>query len=126
TGLAKGRAETRLVPNLRPLVAAGIIEGAINLRNLSPSALQPSQSGDVFERQIQGLSRSLDGGQGDAGLRASLFLKGKVLGSSLLTLAYDSDKPDTRLLRDIQPERFYPVYGDSSARGFEAQSTGRL
>ena len=126
TGLVKGRAEARLVPNLRPLIAAGIVEGTLNLRNLSPSALRPAQSGDVFERQIRTLSRSLDGGKADAGVRTSLFLKGKVLGSSLLTLAYDSEKPDTRLLRDIQPERFYPVYGDSSARGFEAQSTGRL
>lgn len=125
-GLAKGRGEARLVPNLRPLVAAGIVEGAIHLRNLDPSALQPAQRGDTFERQIRSLSRSFDGGRGEAGLRSSVFLKGKVLGSSLLTLAYDSDKPDTRLLRDIQPDRFYPVYGDSSARGFEAQSTGRL
>src|SRR5439155_663703 len=57
----------------------------------------------------------------------ALFLKGKVLGSTLLTLAYDSDKPsDTTLFRDIQPDQFYPVYGDSSARGFDAQSTGKL
>lgn len=125
-GLAKGRAEARLAPNLRPLIAAGIVEGAIHLRNLDPSALQPARRGDVFERQIRSLSHGLDGGRGEAGLRSSVFLKGKVLGSSLLTLAYDSDKPDTRLLRDIQPDRFYPVYGDSSARGFEAQSTGRL
>ncbi|HXY75588.1 MAG TPA: hypothetical protein VEH54_01650, partial [Steroidobacteraceae bacterium] len=46
---------------------------------------------------------------------------------TLLTLAYDSDKPsDTTLFRDIQPDQFYPVYGDSSARGYDAQSTGKL
>lgn len=126
TGVAKGRAATELVPNLRPLIAAGIVEGVVNLRNLNPAALQPATSGDVFERQIRSASRSFNDGKGDAGARASVFLKGKVLGSSLLTLAYDSDKPDTRLLRDIQPDRFYPVYGDSSARGYEAQSTGKL
>ncbi|HMJ05954.1 MAG TPA: hypothetical protein VK474_06825, partial [Chthoniobacterales bacterium] len=55
------------------------------------------------------------------------FLKGKILGSYLLTASYDSEK-DTRdhLFRDIQPDEFYPVYGDSSIKGFEAQSTGRL
>lgn len=126
TGATKGRGVTELVPNLRPLIAAGLLEGVINLRNLNPAALQPATSGDVFERQIRNASRSFDDGKGDAGARASVFLKGKVLGSSLLTLAYDSDKPATRLLRDIQPDRFYPVYGDSSARGFEAQSTGKL
>jgi uncharacterized repeat protein (TIGR01451 family) len=126
-GKVKASAPVEFVPNLRPMIAAGLIEGTINLHNLNPMALQPSQSGDVFERQIQMASRSFDGGKGDAAARAALFLKGKVIGSSLLTLAYDSDKPsDTALFRDIQPNQFYPVYGDSSARGFDAQSTGKL
>jgi uncharacterized repeat protein (TIGR01451 family) len=126
-GKVKAIGLVEFVPNLRPMIAAGLIEGSINLRNLNPAALQPSQSGDMFERQIQTASRSFDGGKGDAAARAALFLKGKVLGSTLLTLAYDSDKPsDTALFRDIQPNQFYPVYGDSSARGFDAQSTGKL
>ena len=127
SGVVKSTAGIVFTPNLRPMIAAGIVEGTINLRSLSPSALQPAQSGDVFERQIQSSSRSFSGGKGDAAARTALFLKGKVLGSSLLTLAYDSDKPsDTALFRDIQPKQFYPVYGDSSARGFDAQSTGKL
>jgi hypothetical protein len=126
-GTVKSAAAIEFMPNLRPMIAAGIVEGTINLRSLSPSAMQPAQSGDVFERQIQSSSQSLRGGKGDAAARTALFLKGKVLGSSLLTLAYDSDKPgDTALFRDIQPNQFYPVYGDSSARGFDAQSTGKL
>ncbi|WP_411884964.1 SdrD B-like domain-containing protein [Polaromonas sp. YR568] len=126
-GTVKSVASIEFMPNLRPMIAAGIVEGTINLRSLSPSALQPAQSGDVFERQIQSSSQSLRGGKGDAAARTALFLKGKVLGSSLLTLAYDSDKPgDTALFRDIQPNQFYPVYGDSSARGYDAQSTGKL
>jgi uncharacterized repeat protein (TIGR01451 family) len=126
-GTVKASAALEFTPNLRPMIAAGIVEGVINLRSLNPSALQPSQSGDVFERQIRSTSRSLSGGKGEAAARTALFLKGKVLGSSLLTLSYDSDKPsDTALFRDIQPNQFYPVYGDSSARGFDAQSTGKL
>ncbi|SFU99697.1 conserved repeat domain-containing protein [Polaromonas sp. YR568] len=127
SGTVKSTAAMEFMPNLRPMIAAGIVEGTINLRSLSPSALQPAQSGDVFERQIQSASRSFGGGKGNVAARTALFLKGKVLGSSLLTLAYDSDKPgDTALFRDIQPNQFYPVYGDSSARGFDAQSTGKL
>src|SRR5204862_6131481 len=84
-----------------------------------------AQSGDAFEREIQSTSQSF--GKGGAAARSSLYLKGKVLGSSLLTLAYDSDKPsDTALFRDIQPDQFYPVYGDSSVKGYDAQSTGKL
>lgn len=127
SGTVKSTSTIEFMPNLRPMIAAGIVEGTINLRKLNPSALQPAQSGDVFERQIQSTSRSFSGGKGEAAARTALFLKGKVLGSSLLTLAYDSDKPsDTALFRDIQPGQFYPVYGDSSARGFDAQSTGKL
>ena len=126
-GDVRGTADVEFVPKLRPMLAAGIVEGTINLRNLSPGSLQPAQSGDVFEREIRSVSRSFDNGKGEAGARAALFLKGKVLGSSLLTLAYDSDKAeDSRLFRDLQPNQFYPVYGDSSARGFDGQSTGRL
>lgn len=126
-GAVKGTADIEFMPNLRPMIAAGIVEATINLRSLSPSSLQPAKSGDVFERQIRSTSGSFSGGKGDAAARTALFLKGKVLGSSLLTLAYDSDKPsDTALFRDIQPNQFYPVYGDSSARGFDAQSTGPL
>lgn len=126
-GTAKGTATVEFVPNLRPMIAAGIVEGTINLRNLNPAAVQPVRSGDVFEREIRAVSRSFNGGKGEAGARAALFLKGKVLGSSLLTVAYDSDKAsDTRLFRDIQPNQFYPVYGDSSARGYDGQSSGQL
>lgn len=127
SGMISGMAAVEFVPSLRPMIAVGVIEGTINLRNLNPASLQPTQSGDVFEQQIRSVSRSFADGKGDAAARAAFFLKGKVLGSTLLTLAYDSDKPsDTTLFRDIQPNQFYPVYGDSSARGFDAQSTGKL
>lgn len=126
-GDVKSSVKVEFLPNLRPMIAAGIVEGTLNLRNLNPAAVQPTQSGDVFERQIQSASRSVNGGKGSAAARTAVFLKGKVLGSTLLTLAYDSDKPtDVALFRDIQPDQFYPVYGDSSARGFDAQSTSRL
>ncbi|MFH4308075.1 hypothetical protein WAJ73_24960, partial [Acinetobacter baumannii] len=53
--------------------------------------------------------------------------KGKVRGEYLLTLAYDSDKDkNQRLFRDIRPDEYYPVYGDSAAKGFDAQTTSKL
>ncbi|MDU2066926.1 MAG: hypothetical protein E6713_19090, partial [Sporomusaceae bacterium] len=58
---------------------------------------------------------------------AAMFLKGKVKGEYLLTLAYDSDKDkNQRLFRDIRPDEYYPVYGDSAAKGFDAQTTSKL
>jgi uncharacterized repeat protein (TIGR01451 family) len=127
SGTTKATRTINFTPNLRPLLGVGLVSASLNLRNLSPSALQPAQSTDVFEREIANVSASFDEGKDDAAARTALFLKGKVLGSTLLTLAYDSDKPsDTTLFRDIQPDQFYPVYGDSSARGYDAQSTGKL
>ena len=127
SGAVKATRSVDFMPNLRPMIGVGLVSASLNLRNLNPSALQPAQSTDVFEREIANVQTSFDSGKDDAAARTALFLKGKILGSTLLTLAYDSDKPsDTTLFRDIQPDQFYPVYGDSSARGYDAQSTGKL
>ena len=127
SGLLHSESDLVFLPDLRPMIAAGLIEGAINLRNLNPAALSPAQSSDGFESEIQGAQQSFDHGKDSASAHSALFLKGKVKGSYLLTLAYDSDKPgSTTLFRDINPDSYYPVYGDSSAKGYEAQSTGKL
>lgn len=127
SGAVQTQATLHFAPELRPLVAAGVVEGVLNLRRLDSRALQPVRAQDGFEQQLSGVSASFDNGRADVGARAALFLKGKVLGDTLLTLAFDSDKSSReRLFRDIQPGEYYPVYGDESAAGFDAQSTGRL
>jgi large repetitive protein len=123
------QAQTSLnfVPALRPLLASGIVEGVLNLRRLKNTAVQPARTQDGFEQALQNVGSGFDGGRGTSAARAALYLKGKVLGENLLTLAYDTDKDvRERLFRDIQPNEFYPVYGDDSTPGFDAQSTGRL
>ena len=48
-------------------------------------------------------------------------------GSYLLTLAFDTEQdPGGSFMRDIQPDEFYPVYGDASVKDFDAQSYDRL
>jgi large repetitive protein len=121
--------ETRVdfLPDLRPLIGAGVIEGVLNLRKLNTSALVPARSQDNFEQEINHFAKASGDGKRDAGARAAFFLKGKIKGEYLLTLGYDSDKDiKERLFRDIQPDEFYPIYGDSSLRGFDAQSTGKF
>lgn len=127
SGSIKAYAAVKFLPELRPLIAAGVIEGAINFRSLDARSLQPTRAQDGFEQELRHFSRTSADGKRDAGARAALFLKGKVKGDYLLTLAYDSDKASKeRLFRDIQPDEFYPVYGDDSIKGFDAQSTGLL
>ena len=125
----KLRAETRLdfLPELRSLIATGVIEGVVNMRNINSRALVPTRATDDFEQELRQFSRDWNDGKTAAGARAAFFLKGKIKGDYLLTAAYDSDK-DTRerLFRDIQPDEFYPVYGDSAVRGYDAQSTSKL
>lgn len=115
------------LPELREMVAAGVVEGVINLGNMASSQLAQSRSSDVFEQEIRRFEQQFNDGKSSYAYRAAFFLKGRIKGDYLLTAAYDSDK-DTRerMLRDIQPEQMYPVYGDASMRGFDAKSTSTL
>lgn len=124
-GAAIERASLKFYPNLRPLLAAGIVEGAINLRKLSASQLSSGRSADSFEQEIRRWSHT--SGNTTVGVRGSIYLKGEVKGEHLLTLAYDSDRDlRARLFRDIAPDEHYPIYGDSSEKGWDAQSSQRL
>ncbi|MEC5399831.1 porin [Uliginosibacterium sp. H1] len=129
SGKAVQETSFAVLPVLREMVAVGVLEGTLSLSKLGRGALQSASAQDGFEDAITHFASSSESGdtRRDAGARAALFLKGKIKGEYLLTLGYDSDK-DTqeRLFRDIQPDRFYPVYGDSSIKGFDAQSTGHL
>jgi len=127
SGILRDSAVVPFLPSLRPMLAAGIIEGRLNLRNLNLNHVLASTAADGFEQELRNWSFGSGGGAVEGGGRVAMFLKGKIKGDYLLTLAYDSDKSSqTALFRDIQPDAFYPVYGDSGGRGFDAQSTGRL
>jgi uncharacterized repeat protein (TIGR01451 family) len=113
------------IPELRPMMAAGLVEYQVNFGNLGHNAIQPSLN-DGFEHQLQLLSTQSGDASIASGGHAALLLKGKIKGETLLTMAYDSDKiSGQRLFRDIQPDQYYPVYGDSSVRGYDAQSTSK-
>ena len=125
SGAMQTDAVVSFLPELRPMIAAGVIEGKINISHLSAGALRPVNSRDTFDAELRDFAAH--GNNSDYAGRAAFFLKGKILGSYLLTAAYDSER-DTRerLFRDIQPDEFYPIYGDASVKGFEAQSSGEL
>ncbi len=117
--------------DLREMVAAGLIEGSLRLsKQSSSSTISPVRLNDGFEQEITRWSRtntSSNGNERTVDARAAMFLKGKIAGDALLTMSFDSDKETrARLLRDIKPEEFYPVYGDASIKGFEARSSDRL
>ncbi|HZX81084.1 MAG TPA: Ig-like domain-containing protein [Lysobacter sp.] len=116
------------LPEMREMIATGLIEGIVNFRSGRGAGLiDPARRDDGFERDLRRWERQFNSGKANAAARAAFFAKGRIKGEYLLTAAYDSDK-DTRerLLRDIRPEEFYPVYGDSSLTGFDARSAERL
>ena len=121
TGSSKQIIPLQFTAQLRPLIAVGIVEGTISLKDFDGSNITDAQG--AFEKELREIAGNDDY---SATGRAAMFLKGKIRGDYLLTLAYDSDKKGERLFRDIEPGEYYPVYGDSSAKGFDAQSTSKL
>ena len=113
------------VPDLRPMIAAGLVEGIVNFRN--KGSIGPLRRSDGFEQEIDNWSRDFNGGKANLAARTAFYLKGTIRGDLLLTAAFDSDKATrARLLRDVRPDELYPVYGDASLRSFDARSAERL
>ena len=126
-GSAVAEGTVSYLPELRDMVAAGLIEGIINFNRKSSAQISPVRTDDGFERELSRWTREFNNGKGNAGVRTAFFIKGKIKGDLLLTMAADTDKEsNSRLLRDIDPNRFYPVYGDSAITGFDARSRSRL
>ncbi len=126
-GREQASGTVQFLPELRDLLAVGLIEGVIHFGRGSNAQLAAPRNADVFEQEIRKFEYQFNNGKSSYAYRTAFFIKGMIKGEYLLTAAYDSDK-DTRerLLRDIHPEQMYPVYGDASVRGFDARSTSPL
>jgi hypothetical protein len=126
-GSAVAEGTIAYMPELREMLAIGLIEGVISVKKKSASTIVPARIDDGFERELRHWTREFSNGKGTAGARVAFFLKGTVKGDMLVTMAADSDKDlKDRLYRDVDPNKFYPVYGDSSITGFDARSRDRL
>ncbi|MFT4172800.1 MAG: hypothetical protein QM639_09595 [Rhodocyclaceae bacterium] len=113
-----------LLPDLRPMIALGIVEGTIDLSNRGRLDVGQIPAGAAFEQELNSIGSN---DEARAGGRVAFFLKGAIKGEYLLTAALDTGKSShDRLFRDIRPDEFYPIYGDSSTREFDAQSSQRL
>lgn len=104
--------EAWVVPGPQKWTLVGLAEGAAGQRTIA----------DAMER-----TGRFDSDLGDRG-RVAFYAKGRVLGSALLTLAYDSAKQrdQQRLLGAIDPKAYYTVFADGSDRRFDAASRNKL
>lgn len=102
-----------LEPEQRDWILVGIAETTTAYTNLE-AAMQPP---NVEEGYV-----------GDG--RLAFFAKGVIKGSSLLTIAFDSERDrrqvEDRLFGTIEPDRYYTLYGDAVEQRFEAPTTRKL
>ena len=107
-GSMRDETEVTQVAPLRPLIAIGVVD----------------VGGKVFKR---GRSSPDLMNEDEFNASAAAFMKGKVRGDMHLTLSVDTDKKDdAELFRDINPNKSYPIHGDSSQRGYQAQSRSKV
>lgn len=101
-----------MVPGAVPWTLVGLAEGSLGAQTVA----------DTMER-----TGRFDSDLGDRA-RLAFYAKGRVRGSTLLTLAYDSAKQrnDQVLLGAIDPRAYYTLYADGSARRFDAASRDKL
>jgi len=83
---------------------------------------------DMLSKRQSGLPKSQRNSVVTDG-QLAFYAKGRVKGSWLATIAYDSDRkydPDRGLLGTIDPDRYYTVYGDGSRQGYDAATRRKL
>lgn len=89
-------------------------------------------AGSVGYDMLSKHGRGLPKGQRNAVVtdgQLAFYAKGRIKGSWLMTIAYDSDRaydPTRGLLGTIDPNRYYTVYGDGSAQGYDAATRRKL
>lgn len=108
------KVRARLKPVAREWILVGYAEGTAGFRTLSGAA---SEDADL------GLQEDLT-----TDSRVAFYAKGQIRGDVLLTLAYDTDgnRDSNELKRQIDPNRFYTLYGDGSEQRFDARSQRKL
>ncbi|MBN1688796.1 MAG: hypothetical protein JW893_06815 [Candidatus Omnitrophica bacterium] len=55
--------------------------------------------------------------------RLSFYLKGKLRGKFLVKCHYDTSDERSELFTNLDPDEYYPIYGDASTRDYDAQDT---
>ena len=83
---------------------------------------------DMLSKRASGVPRSQRSQLVTDG-QLALYAKGRVRGSWLMTIAYDSDRrydPTRGLLGTIDPDRYYTVYGDGTQQGYDAATRRKL
>lgn len=102
-------------PEMRDWILVGFAKGTVGYNKLSGNQVSLDEASideDFYEND-----------------QVKFFAKGAIKGEWLLTLAYDSDKPNRdgdSLHQIIDPDSYYPLYGDGTQQGYEASSASKI
>lgn len=55
--------------------------------------------------------------------KLAYYLKGKIKGKYIITSSLDTDREKKELFRNLDPDKYYPVYGDASTVNYDATDT---
>ncbi len=55
--------------------------------------------------------------------KMAYYLKGKIKGKYLITLSLDTERDKKELFKNLEPDKYYSVYGDSSSVNYDATNT---
>ena len=103
----------RIAPSARDWVLVGFGEGTVGYNQLSGN-MEALKATDVDK------DLSIEG-------RTAFYAKGRVRGEWLLTLAYDSDNHGQNSLgQQIDPNKYYTLYGDGAEQRYDAQTQSKV
>ncbi len=111
---AKSSYHKTIVAKENSLFLAGIADGTLNFINAN-------EGRDLYrDNQNFGDGRSVDG-------KISYYLAGKVKGKYLIKSSLDTDKrSQDKLFTNIDPDKYYPIYGDNSTVVYDTHSQGKF
>ncbi|HEQ98260.1 MAG TPA: DUF11 domain-containing protein [candidate division Zixibacteria bacterium] len=102
-----------LRPALKDWMLVGLAEGTVGYNTTRGSRSNLADAGVDDKTYSEG--------------RAACFARGSIQGDLLLTLALDSRRwnsnPDSNMFRTINPEAFYPLYGDNMMQDYGSSSS---
>lgn len=110
SGETEYEAELIFHPHLRNWILTGYADGRISHLKTKKISEESTDTAEKYDGEL------------------GLFMKGKLPGDLLLTTSYNSDHDDEDgdILQTEDPLKYYPVYGDESEQGYEAESRDNL
>lgn len=99
----------------------GLADGTLNLSNTTDDSITWERDGKHYKNKPhQAATFNADG-------KISYYLAGKVLGKVLIKSSLDTDKAtQEKLFTYIDPDKYYPIYGDNSTVVYDVNSQGKF